>query len=369
MANKALAAVALALALMLTGCTAGPRAADREPVLEPAGVTAVTPLVDLPVLEDPKSFTGASTALLAEQRISAPSESPEQHLPVEIMSHDLSGDIPVTITTTSRVIAMDLSGTLAATVRGLGFGDTLVGRDISTTFAEAADLPVVTGAGHTINVESVIALEPDVVITDGTIGPIDVVTQLRDVGIVVVFVERQPSFDGAVQTVRDVAGIFGADAAGEAVASQLDEQIATVQAEIKAIAPSGDERLRMVFLYLRGASGIYYLFGSESGADDLITAVGGIDVASELGWTGMRALTDEALVEADPDLIIVMTSGLESVGGVAGLLEAKPAIALTTAGQHQRIVDMADGQVLSFGPRSADVLDALARAIYAPNAS
>jgi len=27
---------------------------------------------------------------------------------------------------------------------------------------------------------------------------------------------------------------------------------------------------------------------------------------------------------------------------------------------------MADGDILSFGPRSADVLDALARAVYAP---
>ena len=45
---------------------------------------------------------------------------------------------------------------------------------------------------------------------------------------------------------------------------------------------------------------------------------------------------------------------------------AKPAFALTAAGQNRRFVDMADGVVLGFGPRSAAVLDALARAVYAP---
>ncbi len=73
-----------------------------------------------------------------------------------------------------------------------------------------------------------------------------------------------------------------------------------------------------------------------------------------------------AIVAMDPDVILVMTDGLASVGGVDGLLKSKPAIALTSAGQHKRIVDMADGDILSFGPRSAAILDALARAIYAP---
>ncbi|MGO7983278.1 hypothetical protein ACC691_36090 [Rhizobium johnstonii] len=61
-----------------------------------------------------------------------------------------------------------------------------------------------------------------------------------------------------------------------------------------------------------------------------------------------------------------MTKGLESVGGVDGLLTAVPALAATPAGAHRRFVDMSDTDILAFGPRSARVLDALARAIYAP---
>jgi iron complex transport system substrate-binding protein len=98
----------------------------------------------------------------------------------------------------------------------------------------------------------------------------------------------------------------------------------------------------------------------------LIDALGAVDVATEVGWSGMKPVTDEALIAADPDLVLVMTDGLASVGGVDGLLQAKPALGLTPAGSNRRFVDMADGDILSFGPRSASVLDALARAIYAP---
>jgi iron complex transport system substrate-binding protein len=121
-----------------------------------------------------------------------------------------------------------------------------------------------------------------------------------------------------------------------------------------------------VFLYLRGASGIYYLFGSGSGADELIDGLQGIDAAKEIHWSGMKPMTDEGIVAMNPDVLLVMTDGLASAGGLDGLLRSKPAIALTTAGQNRRIVDMADGDILSFGPRSAQILDALARAIYAP---
>ena len=357
------AATALSLVVvLLAGCSAA--AAPAEPMASAPRVA----LSEVSPLADPKAYVGPSTATLDDAAIEPVLTSPSSQLPVTVTSHDLSGDAEVTVTDASRVIAMDLSGSLAATVAGLGFADRLVGRDISTTFAGVSDLPVITSSGHSVNAEAIIGLAPTLVITDGSIGPADVVQQLRDVGITVVFVERSSSFAGAVAQARAVAAIFGAAEAGDLLAGRIEGELQTVTAQISRIAPAAEsDRLRMVFLYLRGTSGIYYLFGSESGADDLIGALGGIDVAGQLGWRGMQPLTDEAMVAADPDLILVMTSGIASVGGIDGLLAEKPAIALTAAGQHRRFVDMADGQILSFGPRSAEVLDALARAVYAPD--
>jgi iron complex transport system substrate-binding protein len=64
----------------------------------------------------------------------------------------------------------------------------------------------------------------------------------------------------------------------------------------------------------------------------------------------------------NPDLILVMSKGLESVGGVKGLV-ALPGVAQTSAGKKGRIVAVDDSLLLSFGPRTADLQLQLAAAI------
>lgn len=368
--RRALALAALlGSALAMGGCDAGdtsgtPTAGSNA--TETQGEPRL-PLDQVEVLADPGAYEGPSTARLAEAAIDPVEDAPSQSLPAVVTSHPRGGDVQVTVEDTSRIVAMDLSGSIAATVWGLGFGSSLVGRDEAAEFPGIEQLPVVTGASHTVNPEAILALEPTLVITDGSIGPSDAVRQLADAGIAVVYVHNDPTFDGAAELARQVAAVLGAPQTGELLATRILDDVDETRAAVARMVPAEADRLRMVFVYLRGDSGIYYMFGSESGADQLIDALGGIDAADDAGIEGMRPLTDEAMIAADPDVVLVMTGGLESVGGVDGLLEARPAIALTTAGQHRRIVDMEDHQILAFGPHSAAVVDALARAIYAPD--
>lgn len=350
-----------AVALILTGCSV-PSTATPTPA-----IPSQAPLAELPLLDDPRAFEGPSTAVLPDAAITPLDPVPEQELPATVVSHDNSGDREIVVDDASRVLGLDLAGSIAATIQGLGFGDALVGRDVSTTFPGSEDLPIVTTGGHAVNAEAVLAVRPTLVITDGTIGPRDVIEQLRDAGVAVVFVDAPPSFAGAEELAHQVAAALGAPEGGDRLAAAIRDSVTAKVAEIAAIAPADPgDRIRIMFLYLRGGAGVYYLFGEESGADDLIEGLAAVDVAAEIGWVGMKPMTDEALVAADPDLILVMTDGIASAGGVDGLLATRPALALTSAGQHRRFVDMADGVVLGFGPRSAAVLDALARAIYAP---
>lgn len=358
----ALVATAVAGALVLVGCSGSPHG-ESGTSNEPQ-----QPLSELDVLDDPRSYEGPSTAVLPDSAIEPIAEDPDQTLPATVTSYAQGGgEEEMTVESTDRVVALDLAGSIAASAWALGFGDTLVGKDQSTTFPGTEDLEVVTSGGHTVNAEAVIGLKPDVVITDGTIGPRDVIEQLRDVGITVIFVQNDPSFAGAQHLVEQVAAVYGASETGERLAERIGDEVDAKVAEVADMVPAAEgDRVRILFLYLRGNAGVYYMFGSESGADQLIEALGGVDVAGELGWAGMKPMTDEALVAANPDLILTMTGGIESVGGVDGLVQEKPAIAVTAAGEHRRVVDMDDGAVLSFGPRSAEVVDALARAIYAP---
>ncbi|SDS02429.1 heme/hemin ABC transporter substrate-binding protein [Microterricola viridarii] len=353
--------------LMLTGCagpTAGPGTAESA---QRECVASEIPLTELAVLDAPRDWVGPSTACLADAGITAIDSPDEPQLPVTVI--DDKGT-EVTVTDASRILAVDVSGSLAATVFGLGLGDRVVGRDSSTGFAEAAGLPLVTTGGHQLSAEPILGLAPTVILTDTTLGPPAVIEQLRDAGIPVVITTSKRNIDTIGTVIEQVAAALGVPDAGERLTAQLHADLAAVQADVEAIAPTDPaERPRMLFLYLRGSAGVYYLFGEESGADALITSIGGRDVAGEIGWQGMRPVTAEALVEAAPDLVLLMTKGLDSVNGVDGLLESIPALASTPAGQNRRFVDMSDTEILSFGPRTPQVLDALARAVYAPEQS
>jgi iron complex transport system substrate-binding protein len=349
-------AIVLAIGLSVTGChAAGPRA--------DALASATPALADVAPLDDPRSWEGPSSAVAASAALD-PVGGGAPQLPATVT--DAQGTV-VTVTDTSRILALDIYGSLSRIVFELDLGGNVVGRDISSGFPEISDRPLVTQNGHDLNAEAILELEPTVILTDTSLGPWDTILQMREIGIPVVVVDSHRSIDGIGGLIGQVASALGVADRGAQLAERTASEVAAKVAQIAEVAPSAPEdRLRMLFLYVRGQSGVYYLFGEESGADTLIEALGGIDVAGENGWVGMRPLTAEALVAANPDVILMMTKGLESVGGVEGLVEHIPAVAQTSAGQRQRIVDMSDSTILSFGPDTSSVLDALAVALYAP---
>ncbi|WP_307833443.1 heme/hemin ABC transporter substrate-binding protein [Pimelobacter simplex] len=359
---RRLLAAASAAALLLAGCgLSSPAATERSGGAD--GGTAAPRLADVTPLADPRDWTGATSAVVADETVD-PVAEPAPELPVTVT--DAQGT-SVTVEDASRVLALDVHGTLARTVFELGLGDRVVGRDISTQFDEAADLPLVTQNGHDLAAEAILELDPTVILTDTSLGPWNVVLQMRDAGIPVVVVDGHRGLDNVAELTTQVATALGVPDAGKALVERTAAEVAEVRGALADVVPAEEtDRLRTLFLYVRGQSGVYYLFGEDSGADGLIDALGLYDVAEEIGWDGMKPVTDEAIVAAQPDLVLMMSGGLDSVDGVAGLLERLPALANTPAGEHERFVDMEDSQILGFGPQTAEVLNALAVAVYAP---
>lgn len=358
--------LAAALALGLTACAdPGATAAPQGSATTDACPQASLPLSALDLVDDVRATTGESTACLSDGAIDPVDDDTAPVLPVTVTD---SEGREIEVDDVDRILPIDISGTIAATVFALGLGDQVVGRDSSTQFTGTEHLPVVTRTGHTLNAEAILELDPTVILTDTTIGPKEVRQQLRDAGITVVVISSDRRLDTTDVLVTEIATALGVPSRGAALIERLDADLDAAIAEIAELVPASvDERARMLFLYVRGSANVYYIFGEDSGADSLIDAVGGVDVAGEIGWQGMKPLTAEALVAARPDVLVMMTDGLESVGGVDGLIERVPAIAETPAGAHRRVIDMADSEILSFGPRSAEVIRAIARALYAPD--
>ncbi|MFC6234595.1 hemin ABC transporter substrate-binding protein [Leucobacter soli] len=364
-ARRALALLAAtALGLALSGCQSGSHGVETGPTAQ----VDLPPLTELTPVEDPRAVEGPTTAVIGGPSIPPLEQTPEADLPVTVTSHDGAIETEVTVTDTSRIVPLSLSGSVGELVYSFGLGENVVGRDVSTNFPGTEDIPIVTHDGHSVSDEKLLMLSPTLIITDGSIGPTDVVLKLRDAGIPVVTVERAVDPESTYLAAQQIADALGIGDAAAELNAAIERGIAEKEAEIRSLLPADESKLpRIAFLYVRGTAGVFYLFGEGSGVDSLIRSLGAIDVAEEIGWSGEKPMTEEALVAMNPDIILVMTQGLESAGGVDGLLAAQPSISLTAAGKHRRIIDVDDTLLFAGGTRIPDVIDGLARAVYAPD--
>ncbi len=284
---------------------------------------------------------------------------------VQAIAEDPEPALPTTVTdATGAEIMIDsaesiipLSGALAEIVFTLGLGGNVVARDITATFEQAADLPVVS-RGHDISAEGVLSFHPDLVLVETNSGPQTALDQIAAAGITIVVFEPATSIEDVAERITGVAAAIGLDELG---AELVDRTNADIEAATEGIDVADPPRV--AFLYLRGTASVYMIGGSESGATSLIEAAGGIDAGAEALEGDFISLTPEALAAAAPDVILVMDKGLESVDGVDGLVQI-PGVAQTPAGQSGRIAHLPDGMMLSYGPRTGEVVADLAAQLH-----
>ncbi|MCX4701322.1 hemin ABC transporter substrate-binding protein [Streptomyces sp. NBC_01352] len=297
-----------------------------------------------------KTAAAATTA----NRVEPLADTPTPRLPVTVPSADGK---KVTVERAERIVP--LSGSLSEIVFTLGLGDRVVARDITATFQQAAKLPVVT-RNHDVSAESLLSLKPDLVLAETTTGPAEAVDQIRAAGIPIVVVDPAQDLDDVGPRIRAVADALGVPAAGEELTERSEQRIAAVREDV----PHEREEPRVAFLYLRGSASVYLIGGRGSGATSLIEAAGALDAGAESGLDkDFTAITSEALVKAAPDAILVMSKGLESVGGIDGLVEI-PGVAQTPAGMDRRVVSVEDGVLLTYGPRTDQVLKSVVAQLY-----
>ena len=258
----------------------------------------------------------------------------------------LAAGPPITDPTAPRRIVSVAMG-VADTLVALGAADRVVGRDETSSVDALAGAPVVT-RGHELSAERVLNLDPDLVIADARTSPPEALDRIRDAGVRVELVPEAWSLADIAPRVQAIAAAVGADPS--AVAAPLPPP---------TLAPDGP---RVAFLYLRGTSAIYLVGGRGSGADSLIEAAGGVDVGAANHDQPFIPLTAEAMAALNPDVLLVMTKGLQSVNGVDGLGEL-PGVAQTRAGRERRIIAVDDSILLTFGPRTPAVIDLLREAL------
>lgn len=298
------------------------------------------------------SGCGGDSGPAAATPNSATTGTPES-APALPATHTNPDGTAVTVTDTSRIAV--LNGDIAEVVWALELGDSVVATDTSATYPPEAAARQTLGYQRSLSAEGILAQQPTVVIGSTDAGPPQVIEQVQAAGVPVVILASDHTLDAPAAKIRAVGAALGVPNRAGALAAQIEGEINRIVDQAATVT----ERPRVAILYLRGAN-TQLLFGRDQGADAIAAAVGATPAVSV---EQTAPLTPEALVAAAPDVLVVTTGGLSSVGGIDGLL-AIPGVADTPAGANRRIFDVDDQMLLGFGPRLPDALDALVRFLH-----
>ena len=250
-----------------------------------------------------------------------------------------------------------LNGVVTEIVCALGAEKRLVGVDLSSTWpASVAALPRV-GYQRAISAEGVLSLKPDLVIGTEDAGPPEAIEQIRSAGARVVIVPSAPGIVAAAERVRAVGRAIALEQRADSLASAMVR-------DTRAAQPPTPGGARVLAIYARGPH-VVMVAGRGTPADSMLALAGARNAVDQ--FEGYRPLTAEATVAAAPEVILIPSGGLESLGGLHGLLE-QPGIGLTPAAKKGRIVQMDAEKLLGFGPRVADALRELVRGLQSPAA-
>ena len=266
----------------------------------------------------------------------------------------------ITIESVERIIPLD--GTVAEVVFALGMGDNVVATDLSATWPPEADALPEIGYQRSLAAETVAAFNPTILLATDIAGPPGALEDLKRLGYPLVIVPNDSSPQGPGEKVRAVARALGIPERGEELASQIDQEIAD-----NSVSETPENPLTVMALYVRGTAA-QRILGESSATHWLIKAAGGADAAEIMGISESAPISPEAILEVAPDVLLIPSAGLESAGGIDGLMEI-PGFAETPAGQNRNVLNYDDQYLLGNGPRVGRLIGEMRAALEAVRAS
>lgn len=253
-----------------------------------------------------------------------------------------------------------IGGSLTEIVYALGEEDRLIARDSTSSFPSAAgELPDV-GYIRQLSPEGVLSVNPDMIIALEGFGPPEAASVIKQAGIPVVVIPDGYDNDSIIRKIRATASALGREEAGEELAAKTAAELAAAQAAAEGITDK-----RKVMFLLSAAGGRLMAGGSHTHADGIISLAGGVNAMADVN--GYKPVSNEAVIEAAPELILRMRGGGDQSSDADVL--AHPAIMATPAGKEGKVVAMDGLFILGFGPRTAAAAHELSEILYGDTAA
>lgn len=242
----------------------------------------------------------------------------------------------------ARIVS--LSGTLTEIICAAGLTEKLVGVDVTSTYPEAIQALPRTGHSRNLNPEGILSLQPTHIFAKKDELKEELLTQLTQAGVKVYTFDQTYTAEGTYSLISALCDTLGRPEAAAGIIGKIKADLDQVEALPQAP--------KVLFIYARGAGNLM-VAGEGTSMEKLIDMAGGKNAVS--GFTDFKPLNTEALAAGDPDVVLMFSSGRNSIESEGGMM-AIPGMKQTRAGKLGQFLSF-DGQLLSgFGPRLGEAV-------------
>jgi iron complex transport system substrate-binding protein len=259
----------------------------------------------------------------------------------------------VVVNDASRIVS--IGGAVTEILYALGLKDRIVAVDTTSLYpVEALKEKPNVGYMRALSPEGVLGLNPSVVMAVEGAGPKEAVAVLEAASVPYVRVPDHFTGAGIVEKVRLVGEVAGVRDRAECLANQVENDLSAL-AKLQENR-TGRAKVLFVLSFLNGKP---MVAGRNTAADGIIRLAGAVNAIDS--YEGYKPITDEAVVAAAPDTVLVMQRQQDPLD--AATVFAHAAFATTPAAARKSFVAMDGLYLLGFGPRTARAARDLAAAL------
>jgi iron complex transport system substrate-binding protein len=239
---------------------------------------------------------------------------------------------------------ISIGGALTEIVYSLHAHTELVGVDTTSIYPSAATRLPNVGYARSLSSEGILTLRPTQIIATEDAGPPIVLRQIVDAGIPLSILPSGHQLKDVIDRVHTIGRLVHKTDAADVLASRLLLEWSNTQ---KRIANSKLINTRVLFILSQNPSQLM-VGGEKTSAAAMIAYAGGRNALS--GLSGFKPLTPEAVIAANPDVLLLTDQGIKAVGGISGVLRF-PGVNQTRAGKEHKVISLEAMYLLGFGPR------------------
>ena len=265
-----------------------------------------------------------------------------------------AGGRTVEVTDASRIVSV--GGAVTEILYALGLADRVIAVDTTSLFPpQALKQKPNVGYMRALSAEGVLGLNPSLVLAIEGAGPKETIAVLESATVPLVRVPDHFTADGILEKITMIADIVGVHEHGRCIAGAVATDLAAL-AKLRAQVTSRKKVLFVISL----VGGKPTVAGRNTAADGIIRLAGGINAID--AYEGYKQLSDEAVIAAAPDTVLVMQRPNEPID--AATVFASAAFAATPAAAQKSFIAMDGLYLLGFGPRTASAARDLSAQLY-----